>query len=65
MQLHPCEFESYDKATRFWPEEEDKLADMASAVVIKDQGFVSRVRSHLATLFPSAPRESEVQPTAD
>ena len=50
---------------RLTPEEEDKLADMASAVVIKDQGFVSRVRSHLATLFPSAPRESEVQPTAD
>ena len=50
---------------RLTPEEEDKLADMASAVVIKDQGFVSRVRSHLATLFPPAPRESEVQPTAD
>ncbi len=50
---------------RLTPEEEDKLADMASAVVIKDQGFVSRVRSHLATLFPAAPRESEVQPTAD
>ena len=22
LQLHPCEFESYDKATRFWPEED-------------------------------------------
>ena len=50
---------------RLTPEEEDKLADMASAVVIKDQGFVSRVRTHLATLFPPAPRESEVQATAD
>ena len=50
---------------RLTPEEEDKLADMASAVVIKDQGFVSRVRTHLATLFPPAPHESEVQPTAD
>ena len=50
---------------RLTPEEEDKLADMASAVVIKDQGFVSRVRAHLATLFPPSPRESEAQPTAD
>ena len=50
---------------RLTPEEEDKLADMASAVVIKDQGFVSRVRTHLATLFPPAPHESEVQATAD
>ena len=50
---------------RLTPEEEHQLADMASAVVIKDQGFVSRVRAHLATLFPPSPRESEVQPTAD
>ena len=50
---------------RLTPEEEDKLADMASAVVIKDQGFVTRVRTHLATLFPPAPHESEVQATAD
>ncbi len=50
---------------RLTPEEEDKLADMASAVVIKDQGFISRVRAHLATLFPPVPRESEVQTTAD
>ena len=50
---------------RLTPEEEDKLADMASAVVIKDQGFIPRVRSHLATLFPPAPHESEVEPTVD
>ena len=50
---------------RLTPDEEDQLADMASAIVIKDQGFISRVRSHLATLFPPVPRESEVQTTAD
>ena len=50
---------------RLTPEEEDQLADMASAIVIKDQGFVPRVRAHLATLFPPRPRESEAKPTAD
>jgi CheY-like chemotaxis protein len=50
---------------RLTPEEEHQLADMASSVVIKDQGFVSQVRAHLATLFPPSPCESEVQPTAD
>jgi CheY-like chemotaxis protein len=50
---------------RLTAEEELRLADMASAIVIKDQGFVPRVRSHLATLFPPQPRESEAKPTAD
>jgi CheY-like chemotaxis protein len=50
---------------RLTPEEEHQLADIASAIVIKDQGFVSWVRAHLATLFPPSPRESAVQPTAD
>ena len=50
---------------RLTPEEEDQLADMASAIVIKDQGFVPRVRAHLATLFPPQPRESEAKPTTD
>ena len=50
---------------RLTPEEEDQLADMASAIVIKDQGFVPRVRSYLATLFPPQPRETEAKPTGD
>jgi CheY-like chemotaxis protein len=50
---------------RLTAEEEHRLADMASAIVIKDQGFVPRVRAHLATLFPPRPRESEAKPTAD
>ena len=50
---------------RLTEKEEEQLADMASAIVIKDQGFVPRVRSYLATLFPPQPRETEVKSGVD
>jgi CheY-like chemotaxis protein len=50
---------------RLTEKEAEQLADMASAIVIKDQGFVPQVRSYLATLFPPQPRETEAKPTGD
>ena len=50
---------------RLTPEEEEKLADKASAVVLKDENFVPRVRAVLATLFPVASRATKAEPTAD
>jgi len=50
---------------RLTEKEAEQLADMASAIVIKDQGFVPQVRSYLATLFPTQPRETEAKPTGD
>ena len=50
---------------RLTPEEEAKLEDKASAVVIKDENFVPRIRAFLATLFPMDSRRSEAEPTAD
>ena len=50
---------------RLTPKEEAKLADKASAVVIKDENFVPRVRAFLTTLFPMESRRREVEPIAD
>ena len=50
---------------RLTQEEEAQLADKASAVVVKDESFVPRIRAFLATLFPVESRRSEVKPTAD
>ena len=45
--------------------EEAQLADKASAVVIKDENFMPRIRAFLATLFPLESRTSKAEPTAD
>ena len=50
---------------RLTPKEEAKLEDKASAVVIKDENFVPRIRGFLATLFPMDSRRSEAEPTVD
>ena len=50
---------------RLTPKEETQLADKASAVVIKDENFVPRIRASLTTLFPMESRTSEVEPIAD
>ena len=50
---------------RLTEKEEEELADMASAIVVKDKSFVPRVRSYLSTLFPPQPGETEEKPTAD
>ena len=50
---------------RLTPKEEAQLADKASAVVIKDENFVPRIRAFLTTLFPMESRTSEVEPVAD
>ena len=50
---------------RLTPKEEAQLADKASAVVIKDDNFVPRIRAFLTTLFPMESRTSEVEPIAD
>jgi CheY-like chemotaxis protein len=50
---------------RLTPKEEEKLADKASAIVIKDENFVPRVRAVLATLFPVESRRTKAEPTAD
>ena len=50
---------------RLLPEEEAQLADKASAVVIKDQSFVPRVRAVLSTIFPEPPRTQKVVATVD
>jgi PAS domain S-box-containing protein len=50
---------------RLTPKEEQKLADKASAIVIKDENFVPRVRAILATLFPVESRMTKAEPTAD
>ena len=50
---------------RLTPTEEARLADKASAVVIKDANFIPRVRAFLATLFPISSRTSEAEPVAD
>ena len=50
---------------RLTPKEETQLADKASAVVIKDENFVPRIRASLTTLFPVESRTSEVEPIAD
>ena len=50
---------------RLTPKEEAQLADKASAVVIKDENFVPRIRASLTTLFPMESRTSEVEPIAD
>ena len=48
------------------PEEGTRLADKTSAVVVKEENFVPRVRAFLSTLFPAQPSEPEkVVPTAD
>ena len=52
-------------AKRLTPEEEARLEDKASAVVIKDENFVPRIRGFLATLFPMDSRRSEAEPTVD
>ena len=44
---------------------EGNLADKASAVVLKDETFVPRVRAVLATLFPVESRATKAEPTAD
>ena len=46
------------------PEEEARLADKASAVVLKEENFVPRVRAFLNTLFPMSGRKIKVKPTA-
>jgi hypothetical protein len=50
---------------RLTPVEEARLADKASAVVIKDQTFIPRVRDFLSTLFPVSSRRSEAETIAD
>ena len=50
---------------RLTPEEETQLADKASAVVVKDENFVPRIRAALTTLFPMESRRSKAEPTAD
>ena len=45
--------------------EEAQLVDKASAVVIKDDNFMPRIRAFLATLFPMESRTSKAEPTAD
>ena len=49
---------------RLTPEEEAQLADKASAVVIKDENFVPRIRAFLNTLFPMETRKSPAEPTS-
>jgi CheY-like chemotaxis protein len=50
---------------RLTPEEEAQLEDKASAVVLKDEHFVPRVRAFLTTLFPMESRKSQAEPIAD
>jgi len=50
---------------RLTPEEEAQLADKASAVVVKDDNFVPRIRAFLTTLFPMESRRSKAESTAD
>jgi CheY-like chemotaxis protein len=50
---------------RLTSEEEAQLADKASAVVIKDQSFVPRLRAVLSTIFPESQIESGVETTGD
>jgi len=50
---------------RLTPKEEAQLADKASAVVIKDDNFIPRIRAFLATLSPMESRTIEVEPIAD
>ena len=50
---------------RLTPKEEERLEDMASAVVVKDENFVPRVWAYLTTLFPLESRRSEAKPTAE
>ena len=50
---------------RLSAKEEAQLADKASAVVIKDDNFVPRIRAFLTTLFPMESRTIEVEPIAD
>ena len=50
---------------RLTPEEEAQLADKASAVVVKDDNLVPRIRAFLTTLFPMESRRSKAEPTAD
>ena len=50
---------------RLTPAEEAQLADKASAVVIKDENFIPRIRAFLTTLFPMESRTSKAEPTAD
>jgi len=50
---------------RLSPEEEAQLADKASAVVIKDQSFVPRVRAVLSTIFPERRRTRRVKTTVE
>ena len=50
---------------RLTPAEEEQLEDMASAVVVKDENFVPRVRAYLTTLFPLESRTNKAKPTAD
>ena len=50
---------------RLTPAEEAQLADKASAVVIKDENFVPRIRAALTTLFPTESRRSQAEPTTD
>ena len=52
---------------RLTSEEEAQLADKASAVVIKDQSFVPRIRAVFSTIFPESEIEieSEVETTGD
>ena len=40
------------------------MADKASAVVLKEENFVPRVRAFLNTLFPMSGRKIKVKPTA-
>ena len=50
---------------RLTPEEEAQLADKASAIVIKDQSFIPRIRAVLSTIFPEFSRTSKAETTAD
>ena len=50
---------------RYTPEEEAQLADKASAVVIKDQSFIPRIRAVLSTIFPEFSRTGKAETTAD
>ncbi len=50
---------------RLTPQEEAQLADKASAVVIKDQNFVPRIRTVLSTIFPELASTGQVETPVD
>jgi CheY-like chemotaxis protein len=50
---------------RLTPDEEAQLADKASAVVVKDQSFVPRIRTVLSTIFPEAALTSKAETPGD